>query len=104
MSEQLFEVLERFRFHPATKITGPVHDNIRAVFMETAEWIIENQDIPESREQSLSVTALQQSMMWCNAAVAIHTVSLEDETVGENLLPSNHGVIFFDVELADDDD
>jgi DUF438 domain-containing protein len=99
MSEQLFEVLERFRFHPATEVTGPIHDNIRAVFMETAEWIIENQDIPESREKSLAVTALQQSMMWCNAAVAIHTVPL-----GENQLPPNLGAIFFDVELADDDD
>jgi hypothetical protein len=28
--------------------------------------------LPESREKSLALTTLQESMMWANAAVALH--------------------------------
>ena len=31
-----------------------------------------NADVPESREKSLALTNLQQSIMWANAAIAIN--------------------------------
>lgn len=65
------EVADRFAFHPATEFTGPVHDKIRIKFGELAQDLITI--TPHSREQSLALTALQESMMWSNGAVAIHT-------------------------------
>lgn len=67
------EIAERFKFHPATEVTGPMHENVRDVHRQVAEWVETN--VPDSREKSLALTSLQQSMMWCNAAVAIHTPS-----------------------------
>jgi type I restriction-modification system DNA methylase subunit len=65
------EIYKRFNFHPATEVTGPQHDEVRRQHRELAEFIITN--VPYSREQSLALTALQESMMWCNAAVAYRT-------------------------------
>jgi hypothetical protein len=65
------EVKKRFSFHPATQATGPKHDDIRLKYRTIALWVLGN--IPKSREQSLALTALQEAMMWSNAAVAIHT-------------------------------
>ena len=78
------EVRNRFEFHPATPSTGPIHDRIREVFRETAEWVNDAENlIPECREKSLSLTALQEAMMWANAAVAIHTKTDPPNTDGE---------------------
>lgn len=71
MSSKREEIAERFSFHPGTKITGPKHDEVRAKLRGLALWVLD--DIPDSRERSLALTALQEAMMWCNAAVAIHT-------------------------------
>lgn len=65
------EVRERFRFHPGTAITGPKHDEVRARFGVLALWLLD--DVPRSRERSLALTHLQESMMFANAAIAIHT-------------------------------
>jgi hypothetical protein len=65
------DVLDRFRFHPATPDTGPVHDTVRAEHQGLAEFILST--VPPGRHQSLALTALQESMMWCNAAVACDT-------------------------------
>lgn len=59
-----------FSFHPATPDTGPYHDQVRALCKELAEELVNR--TPESREQSLMLTSLQQTMMWANAAIAIH--------------------------------
>jgi hypothetical protein len=61
-------VLDRFAFHPATEVTGPIHDGIRELFAETAKEVMGR--VPRGRHQSLALTALQEAMMWCNAAVA----------------------------------
>lgn len=61
-------VLDRFAFHPATKITGPIHDEVRTHHRLLADFITKT--VPRGRHQSLALTALQESMMWCNAAVA----------------------------------
>lgn len=75
------EIRRRFAFHPATAATGPKHDEVRALHRELALWVLAA--VPSSREREHALTALQESMMWCNAAVAIHT---EPEPVLEHFL------------------
>lgn len=65
------EIEERFSFHPGTDVTGPKHDEVRTRLRLLALWVLD--DVPQSRERSLALTALQEAMMWCNAAIAIHT-------------------------------
>lgn len=71
-SEQLTpeeqEVKQRFDFHKATAVTEPKHKDIREEHKRLAAYIFYN--VPNSRERSLALTALQESMMWCNAAIA----------------------------------
>lgn len=71
-SSQQDEILNRFAFHPATEVTGPQHDRVRALFSELATEITQGL-VPAGRHQSLALTSLQESMMWCNAAVACDT-------------------------------
>jgi hypothetical protein len=65
------DILDRFRFHPATETTGPKHDEVRLKHEKMASFIL--QAVPAGRHQSLALTALQESMMWCNAAIACDT-------------------------------
>lgn len=65
------ELTNRFAYHPATEVTAPVHEEVRTRCGELAQWIGEN--VPGGRHQSLALTALQESMMWCNAAIACDT-------------------------------
>ncbi len=74
-----FDIDQRFRFHKGTDITAPKHDEVRDRLRKQALWVLDN--IPRSRERSLAITALQEAMMWCNAAIAIHT-EREPFTVG----------------------
>lgn len=62
------ETLDRFKFHPATEVTGPLHDSVRNEFHEMAEFVLDV--VPAGRHQSLALTALQEAMMWSNAAIA----------------------------------
>lgn len=62
------ELATRFDFHPATEHTGPLHEQIRAAGRAMAEVVVAL--TPESREQSLAVTAIEEAMMWANAAIA----------------------------------
>lgn len=65
------DIVQRFSFHPATPATGPKHDEVRLKLRGVALWVLSN--VPPSRERALALTALQEAMMWTNAAVAIHT-------------------------------
>lgn len=65
------EIETRFSFHPATDVTGPLHDDIRAAHRRLAHFIVGA--TPAGRHQSLALTALQESMMWSNAAIACDT-------------------------------
>ena len=60
------ELETRFAFHPATEETGPKHDEVRRHCLILAGTLI----APECREQSLAITALEEAMMWANAAIA----------------------------------
>ncbi len=62
------EIGNRFKFHPADEIKAGLHGEVRAQHAMLARWI--EGSIPDSRERELALTALQESMMWCNAAVA----------------------------------
>lgn len=63
------EINDRFGYHRATKETAPQHNKVRQVLRETAHWI--NENIPDSRDKSLSLTALQECMHWANSAIAM---------------------------------
>lgn len=62
------DILDRFAFHPATPTTGPLHDETRSNHRALAKFILAS--VPAGRHQSLALTALQESMMWSNAAIA----------------------------------
>jgi hypothetical protein len=70
-SQQVEEVLDRFRFHPATPVTGTKHDLVRQSFQRTALDVLNL--VPPGRHQSLALTALQEAMLWSNAGIACDT-------------------------------
>lgn len=62
------EIKKRFIYHPPTADKAPRHDAIRAKAHTLAQSMIEA--APPSRELSLAITKLEESVMWCNAAIA----------------------------------
>lgn len=62
------DILNRFKFHPATETTGPQHDQVRTMCLDVAQDLTAL--LPESREKSLAITKLEEAMMWANAAIA----------------------------------
>lgn len=71
MTAQGADIENRFGYHPATPITGPVHDEIRSRFRATAHYL--DGLLPPGRHKALALTALQEAMMWANAAIACDT-------------------------------
>jgi hypothetical protein len=69
------DVDNRFALHPPTDRTGPKHNAVREQHRQLAHWILDN--VPAGRQRSLALTALQESMMWANAAVACDTPAPE---------------------------
>lgn len=56
--------------------SAPLHAHLRKLYIELAKEV---RDITsESREQSLALTALQESLMWANADVAMHAPLIEE--------------------------
>ncbi len=70
-AQQTNDIENRFSYHPATEVTGPRHDSVRAAYRTLAHFIAGQ--TPPGRHQSLALTALQESMMWANAAIACDT-------------------------------
>ena len=66
-----YDINHRFTFHPGTEATDPKHDEVRDMHRTIAFWVLAN--VPSSRERNLALTRLQESMMWCNTAVAVYT-------------------------------
>lgn len=67
----LAELHNRFSFHPAdTKEQQQAHITVRLECLKVAVGF--NLLIPDSREKEMAMTHLQETMMWANAAVAIH--------------------------------
>lgn len=64
------EIHERFKHHPPTPERIIDHQDIRSGSELLAHLF--NDNLPESREKSLALTAVQEAAMWANAALAIH--------------------------------
>jgi hypothetical protein len=63
------ELALRFDYHRPSAETAAKHESARAAIRAAAEALDEL--IPaECREKSLALTALEESMMWANAALA----------------------------------
>ena len=63
--------LERvFTYHPPTGTQAQRYVQIRDMAKRLAEVV--QKVTPESREQSLALTSIQQATMWANAAIAIN--------------------------------
>lgn len=59
-----------FTYHPAKGDQGDRYDSLRALAKSYALFICDL--TPPSREQSLALTALEEAVMWANAAIARH--------------------------------
>lgn len=57
-------------YHPLTPGRGEVHELLRNAAKLLAD--VYDTHCPPSREASLAFNAVQESLMWANAAVAIH--------------------------------
>ena len=63
------DIENRFAFHPAaTEEKRDAHTSIRQNCKVLADFL--NEKLPESREKSLAITHLEDTMMWANASLA----------------------------------
>ena len=69
------ELTNRFTYHKPGGNQGVRYESIRALAKGLADHIVAN--TPESREQSLAITELEQAVFWANAAIARREVPVE---------------------------
>jgi hypothetical protein len=62
------EIEHRFTHHAPGPKKTPIHEDVREVYRSAAEELAEA--LPESREKSLAITALEESSFWAQAAIA----------------------------------
>lgn len=62
------ELHERFIYHPPKEGQPELYQALRDKGKELAELIVAS--TPESREQALALTNLEQACFWANAAIA----------------------------------
>lgn len=62
------ELETRFTYHPPTGTQPERYEAIRREARDFAAFIVAR--TPDSREQSLALTALEEAVMWANAAIA----------------------------------
>lgn len=63
------DISHRFAFHPATTAEKRNdHASVRSACERAAHQV--NALCPDGREKSLAITALEEAMMWANAAIA----------------------------------
>lgn len=67
---KLSELENRFAFHEPDSLKIDKYNGIREQARYFAEVILEL--TPDSREQSLAITKLEEVMFWANAAIARH--------------------------------
>jgi hypothetical protein len=66
--QQLAELHRRFTYHPPHGDQAARYQSIRDEARDFAESLMGA--CPESRELSLALTSLEQTVMWANAAIA----------------------------------
>ena len=62
------EIEKRFTHHAPDAAKQVTHERCRGAYRDLAVGIA--MTLPESREKSLAITALEESLMWANAAIA----------------------------------
>lgn len=62
------EIRNRFSYHSPNPFTAEKYENIRDAAGVLARLMVAS--CPDSRELSLAITNLEQSVMWANAAIA----------------------------------
>lgn len=62
------EIVLRFKYHAPTEDQIALYEKLRAQGLYLADII--NDFCPESREKSLAITKLEETIMWANAAIA----------------------------------
>jgi predicted secreted protein len=63
------DIAHRFAFHPATtEEKRDAHTSVRQHCRDLADFL--NDKLPEGREKSLALTAVEEAMLWGNAALA----------------------------------
>lgn len=63
-----------FEYHPATAVTGPLHDSVRADFRKLASDLYDQ--LPEGPDKTLALRKLQEAMWATNAAIACNQAVL----------------------------
>lgn len=72
------ELKNRFIYHAPTGNKTEKHEFIRNMLGEAAIKI-DNMILNDCREKSLAITALEEAMMWSNAAIARYPDKVEPE-------------------------
>lgn len=67
MADMRGDLDRRFRHHPPGAATIPMHEELRREYRMLAGRVA---DLGPSREGSLALTALEESLFWANAHVA----------------------------------
>lgn len=65
------EIDRRMSYHPVTEATKPLFEANRAEALALAHSWADR--LPAGRHQALALTALQEALMWANAAIACDT-------------------------------
>lgn len=68
MTKKQAEIENNFTYHKPFGTQPARYEGIRSAAKDLANFI--EQNTPPSREQSLALTHLEQSVMWANAAIA----------------------------------
>lgn len=67
--QPITDIDHRFDYHPPRDdATRDRHEAVREVLKVAATAL--NMTVPDGREKSLAITALEEAMMWANAAIA----------------------------------
>jgi hypothetical protein len=69
------DIDKTFKYNPPFGTQPARYIALRAAAKQFAELV--KQECPESREKSLALTSIQQSVMWANAAIAINETPVE---------------------------
>lgn len=75
---QKSEIERRMSYHPIKGNQKFLYESNREMFIRMAEFI---SALGDSREMSLALTSLQESLMWVNAHIACNDIDVEDDRV-----------------------
>lgn len=75
---QKSEIIRRMGYHPITGNQKFLYESNRALYIRLAEFI---GHLGDSREMSLALTSLQESLMWVNAHIACNDIDVDDDFV-----------------------